>query len=111
MESGNESLKIFCHRLDGSQAGPHLLITAGVHGDEHEPMAAVRRMIKILDPKTISGTVTLVPLVNKPAFIRAARTGDDLLDLARTFPGTPDGTPTEQIADPISGMIREADFL
>ncbi len=111
MQSDNESLKIFSHRLDGSQFGPHLLITAGVHGDEYEPMAAAHRMIKILDPNTISGTVTLVPLVNKPAFMRGARTGDDLLDLARTFPGKPDGTPTEQIADLISGTIRRADYF
>ena len=26
-----------------ASAGPHLLITGGVHGDEFEPMAAIRR--------------------------------------------------------------------
>ena len=104
-------MEIFSHQITGSQVGPNLLIAAGVHGDEYEPMAAVRRLIQILDPETISGTVTLVPLVNKPAFMRAARTGEDMLDLARTFPGKLDGTPTEQIADLISGMIREADYF
>jgi hypothetical protein len=28
----------------GRQSGPHVLITGGVHGDEFEPMAAVRRL-------------------------------------------------------------------
>ena len=28
----------------GHEPGPHLLITGGVHGDEFEPMAAIRRL-------------------------------------------------------------------
>ena len=31
--------------FDGHTAGKHLLITGGVHGDEFEPMAAIRRVI------------------------------------------------------------------
>src|SRR5688572_30203089 len=53
------------HRtLTGPSAGPHLLITAGVHGDEFEPMAAVRQLIRTLDPRRLRGRMTLVPVVN-----------------------------------------------
>ncbi|MCH8241205.1 MAG: succinylglutamate desuccinylase/aspartoacylase family protein [Planctomycetes bacterium] len=31
--------------VEGQTTGPHLLITGGVHGDEFEPMAAIRRLI------------------------------------------------------------------
>lgn len=90
--------------------GPHLLITAGVHGDEYEPMVAIRRLMKTLDPKRIRGRVTLVPVVNEPAFRRAARTAEDGLDLARTCPGRPDGAITERIAHALSQIIRACDY-
>ena len=94
----------------GDDQGPHLLITAGVHGDEFEPMAAVRRLLKTLDARQLRGRVTLVPVVNEPAFRRGARTADDGLDLARTCPGRPDGSITERIADALSRLIRSADY-
>ena len=35
------------HIIEGQQPGPHLLITGGVHGDEWEPMVAIRRLIDL----------------------------------------------------------------
>lgn len=90
--------------------GPHLLITAGVHGDEFEPMAAVRRLIATLDARQLNGRVTLVPVVNEFAFRRGARTAEDGLDLARTCPGRADGSVTERVADALSRLIRTADY-
>jgi predicted deacylase len=97
-------------RIIGTNAGPRLLITGGVHGDEFEPMAAIRRLCRELAPDDLNGTVTLVPVVNEPAFRRGQRTGDDGLDLARTCPGRADGSTTEQIAAALTELIRAADF-
>ncbi len=94
----------------GTQPGPHLLITGGVHGDEFESIAAIHRLMKLLEPAQIRGRVTLVPVVNEPAFFRGKRTAEDDLDLARTCPGDPDGSVTEQIAHAVSSLIRTADF-
>jgi predicted deacylase len=91
-------------------ARPHLLLTGGVHGDEFEPMIALRRLARFLEGAKLRGRVTLVPIVNEPAFARGHRVGDDGLDLARTCPGRADGTPTEQIAHALSALIRSADF-
>src|SRR5688500_13219448 len=96
--------------VSGGQPGPRLLITGGVHGDEYEPMAAVRRLIGELDPSALRGTVTLVPVVNEPAFARCARMADDGLDLARTCPGRDDGSITERIAAALARLIRGADY-
>jgi len=93
----------------GSRERPHLLVTGGVHGDEFEPVAAIRRLGRVLDPAELQGTVTLVPVVNGPAFARGSRTAEDGLDLARTCPGRPDGSITEQIAHALSELIRSAD--
>lgn len=99
----------------GSAGGPHLLITGGVHGDEFEPMAAIRRLIHQFESHSseltgFRGTVTLIPIVNESAFLRGHRCGDDNLDLARTCPGRPDGSVTERTAFALSAAIRSADY-
>ena len=96
--------------IHGHQPGPKLLITAGVHGDEFEPMAAVRRLMKEVDPQHLRGKLTLVPVVNESAFRLGRRTGEDGKDLARTCPGREDGILTEQVAFALSQLIRSADF-
>lgn len=98
------------HEIHGQHPGPHLLITGGVHGDEFESMAAIRRLMTEIDPSQLKGRVTLVPVVNEPAFRRGHRTAEDGLDLARTCPGRIDGSLTEQIAHRLSELIRSADL-
>ena len=95
----------------GSDQGPHLLIVAGVHGDEYEPMATVRRLIKEVNSEQLRGRLTLVPCVNEAAFQRGSRVAEDGLDLARTCPGRADGSITEQTAHAVSDLIRQADYL
>jgi predicted deacylase len=90
---------------------PQLLIIAGVHGDEFEPMVAVRRLWESLVSTEVRGRITFAPIVNEPAFQRAQRTADDGLDLARTMPGRADGTITERVAAALAPLIREADYL
>jgi predicted deacylase len=97
--------------ITGHSPGPRLLVFGGVHGDEFEPMAAIRRLMRQLDPATLRGTVTAVPVVNEPAFLRGARTAEDGLDLARTFPGRADGTITERIAHAANALICQADYF
>lgn len=94
----------------GHRPGPHLLSTGGVHGDEFEPMAAVRQLARELRPEELRGKVTLVPVVNEPAFRLGSRCAEDGLDLARTCPGRADGSVTERIAFDVSQLIRSADL-
>jgi predicted deacylase len=108
----SHSLQTF--RFTGSEQGSHLLITGGVHGDEFEPIAAIRRLIHLFDrgdhtTSGLRGSVTFVPIVNQAAFLRGHRCADDGLDLARTCPGREDGSITEQTAWELSQLIRSAD--
>lgn len=98
------------HTIAGASVGPHLLITGGVHGDEFEPMAAVRRLIHTIDAGHLRGRVTLAPVVNEAAFARSRRTADDDLDLARTCPGDPHGSITQRTAHALSQLIRSANL-
>jgi len=106
---------MICHSFSGHDTGPHLLITGGVHGDEFEPIVAIRRLIQMFAPGTelaqsFIGKLTLVPVVNESAFLRGHRCGEDGLDLARTCPGSIDGSVTERTAHDLSQLIQSADY-
>ena len=83
----------------GAKAGPVLFVNAGVHGGEYPAVEAVIRLGKTLDPKKISGTVILMPVLNLPAF--RARTPFvcpvDNVNPNRVFPGDPHGSYSEQM--------------
>jgi len=96
--------------ITGSHDGPHLLVTGGVHGDEFEPMSAIRRLIRDVKADDLRGKLTLVPVVNEAAFLRGTRAAEDELDLARTCPGDPNGSITERTADALSKLIGTADY-
>src|ERR1700759_2896531 len=78
----------------GERAGPVLFVNAGVHGGEYPAIEAVIRLGKTIDPKQISGTVILMPVLNLPAF--KTRTPFvcpmDGVNPNRVFPGDPGGS-------------------
>lgn len=97
----------------GAKPGKTIVVLAGVHGDEYEGMWAAREVFKSLDPATMSGNYVSVPVCNPPAF--AARNRESPIDgqnLARVFPGNPNGTTSERTAAVlIEQVLPLADFL
>ncbi|UGX86450.1 N(2)-acetyl-L-2,4-diaminobutanoate deacetylase DoeB [Phyllobacterium meliloti] len=80
--------------------GPTALLSGGNHGDEYEGPVALFDLARTLEPKDISGTVIIVPAMNYPAFRAGTRTSPiDKGNMNRSFPGRPDGTVTQKIAD------------
>ena len=80
--------------------GPTALLTGGNHGDEYEGPIALFDLALKLDPAEVRGRVIIVPAMNYPAFLAGTRTSPiDRGNLNRSFPGRPDGTVTEKIAD------------
>src|SRR5881392_1135420 len=83
----------------GAKPGPVLFVNARVHGGEYPAVEAVIRLGKMLDPKKISGTVILMPVLNLPAF--RARIPFvcpiDNVNPNRVFPGDPSGSYSEQM--------------
>ncbi|WP_375227882.1 N(2)-acetyl-L-2,4-diaminobutanoate deacetylase DoeB [Roseobacter sp. S98] len=81
-------------------SGPTALITGGNHGDEYEGPLAILDAATSLDPAAVSGRIILIPFMNAPAVHAATRTSPiDGGNMNRAFPGRPDGTITEKIAD------------
>lgn len=89
------------------------MVLGGVHGDEYEGIVAVRAVFRSLDPTALAGTFLGVPVCNPPAFSAGRRESPvDGKNLARVFPGRPDGTVSDQIAHALNvTVIRHADFL
>ena len=80
--------------------GPTALFTGANHGDEYEGPVALFDLARSLTAEEISGQVIIVPALNYPAFLAARRTSPiDGGNLNRLFPGRPDGSLTEKIAD------------
>ncbi|RJT26718.1 N-alpha-acetyl diaminobutyric acid deacetylase DoeB [Mesorhizobium waimense] len=80
--------------------GPTALLTGGNHGDEYEGPIALFDLARSLKQHDISGRVIIVPAMNYPAFSAGTRTSPiDKGNLNRSFPGAPDGTVTQKIAD------------
>ncbi|MDE1198913.1 MAG: N(2)-acetyl-L-2,4-diaminobutanoate deacetylase DoeB [Pseudomonas sp.] len=80
--------------------GPTALLTGGNHGDEYEGPVALSKLAQRLTAEEVSGRVIIIPFMNTPAFHAGRRTSPiDKGNLNRSFPGKPDGTVTEKIAD------------
>lgn len=80
--------------------GPTALLTGGNHGDEYEGPIALFDLARTLKTEVVSGRVIIVPAMNYPAFRAGTRTSPiDKGNLNRAFPGSPDGTVTQKIAD------------
>lgn len=80
--------------------GPTALLTGGNHGDEYEGPVALSRLAQELRVEDVRGRVIIVPFMNTPAFHAGKRTSPiDAGNLNRSFPGRPDGTVTQKIAD------------
>lgn len=93
--------------------GPTALLTGANHGDEYEGPAALFELAHKLDPEEVSGRIIIVPALNYPAFRAGTRTSPiDRGNLNRSFPGRPDGTVTEKIADYVTRhLIPLADIV
>jgi uncharacterized protein len=84
----------------GARPGPTFLITAGIHAAEYTGVEAAIRLGRLLDPAEISGTVVIIPLLNRPGFYGRSIyvNPEDNDNMNRVFPGSPDGTWSERFA-------------
>lgn len=86
--------------------GPRVLLMAGNHGDEYEGQIALGKLIRALEPGSIRGRLTILPAANLPAVRAGRRTSPiDGGNLNRSFPGNPDGTPTEIVAHFVENVL------
>ena len=107
ISDGQDTVTIPITVFHGTKPGPVLGMTAGVHGYEYAPIMAGQQLIERIDPTKLSGTFILVQIANTNSFLsRSPFTSPlDGKNLNRVFPGSPDGTITERVADFITQEV------
>ncbi|MBI4028336.1 MAG: succinylglutamate desuccinylase/aspartoacylase family protein [Verrucomicrobia bacterium] len=98
----------------GQSLRPCLAVTAMIHGDEYEGFAAALSLWKASKKMKLRGSLLVLPVCNPWAAEIASRHSPKSLDgknLARIFPGRSGGTPTQQLAGFIWGLVSDADAL
>jgi uncharacterized protein len=95
--------------IHGAKAGPVLALVAGAHGTEYTSIIALEKLIGMLNPAEISGTVIIVPLINIPSFEQKVPHVNpiDKKSMNRFYPGKMDGTQTERASFLITKQVVE----
>jgi uncharacterized protein len=93
--------------VNGEKPGPVLALVSGAHGTEYTSIIAIEKLIDLLDPSQITGTVILVPLVNIQSFEQKVAHVNpvDNKSMNRFYPGKPDGTQTERASFLITEQV------
>lgn len=85
--------------INGRSPGPHVWLSAAIHGDELNGIEIVRRVMRELDARTLRGAVLAAPIVNPLGFTIESRYLPDRRDLNRSFPGSPRGSTASRLAN------------
>lgn len=95
--------------VNGAKPGKVLALAAGSHGTEYASVIALERLIGLLDPAAISGTVIIVPLINTASFERIVPHLNpvDGKNMNRFFPGSMQGTQTERASFMLTREVIE----
>jgi uncharacterized protein len=95
--------------IHGTKPGPVLALVAGSHGTEYASIIALEKLIALLNPAEISGTVIIVPLINIPSFEQKVPHLNpvDKKSMNRFYPGKMDGTQTERASYLITKQVVE----
>ena len=95
--------------IHGTKPGPVLALVAGAHGTEYTSIIALEKLIDVLNPTEISGTVIIVPLINIQSFEQKVPHVNpvDKKSMNRFYPGRLDGTQTERVSYLITKEVVE----
>jgi len=95
--------------VHGARPGPVLALVSGSHGTEYASIIALEKLIGMLDPQAIAGTVIILPLVNVASFEQKVPHLNpvDRKNMNRFYPGNPNGSQTERASDLITRQVVE----
>lgn len=91
-------LSLPVHVINGHSDGPHLWLSAAIHGDELNGVEIIRQVLEQVKPNKLQGALLAVPIVNIFGFIEQSRYLPDRRDLNRSFPGSARGSLAGRIA-------------
>jgi uncharacterized protein len=98
----------------GAKPGPVLALVSGAHGTEYASIIALEKILSLINPTELSGTVIVVPLINIPSFEQKVPHLNpvDRKSMNRFYPGKIDGTQTERASFLITKqVVDQSDHL
>ena len=99
--------------VTGDQPGPHVVITAGIHGAEYPGIVSAIRIYQELEPKNVHGKVTVVTISSVKAYESRSMfvCPVDGKNPNRFFPGSQKGTYTEVMVNCLfENVISKGDY-
>lgn len=84
--------------IRGQEPGPHLFISAAIHGDEINGVEIIRRLLQKPALNKLKGCLIAAPVVNVFGFNNKSRYLPDRRDLNRCFPGNRRGSLASRLA-------------
>jgi len=100
--------------ITGARPGRVTAFVAGSHGTEYASIVALTRLIPQIDPKTLSGTVIIAPLLNIASFeqMTVHTNPIDKKGMNRLYPGDAGGTQTQRaLALVAQQIVKPADVI
>jgi len=95
--------------IHGLKPGKVVAFVAGSHGTEYASTVALTRLITRIDPKLLTGTVIVAPLLNVASFeqMTVHTNPIDRKGMNAGYPGSKDGTQTERALALVAAQIVE----
>lgn len=112
-ETASTIVKIPVGVINGSESGPKLAITAGIHCTEYEGIEAVCRIYRNIDPTKLKGSLFICFVINTPGFQYGTHYVNPLdnKNMNRFYPGDPNGTITDQMCYVVfNEIIRQGEY-
>ncbi|HEX5070352.1 MAG TPA: succinylglutamate desuccinylase/aspartoacylase family protein [Vicinamibacterales bacterium] len=93
--------------IHGAKPGPVVAFVAGSHGTEYASVVALTRFITRVDPKLLTGSVIVAPLLNVASFeqMTVHTNPIDKKGMNAGYPGNKDGTQTERALAMVAAQI------
>lgn len=104
----DEELEIPMLFLIGDSPGPTNLVNGGTHGDEFEGPEAIRRFWHSVTPERVRGSIVLIPVLNLPAYLAAARNNPrDGVDMSGAWGDHVPDSPTSRIVNELKRRVLQ----
>jgi predicted deacylase len=100
--------------INGARPGRVVAFVAGSHGTEYASIVALTRLIERIDPRTLSGTVIVAPLLNVASFeqMTVHLNPIDRKGMNSQYPGKATGTQSERaLALVATNIVDPADVI
>jgi len=105
--------------VNGALDGPTLAVTGGLYPTEYCGVESAARLYQLINPEELSGRFITIPVINMSTFqfrtpmfnlVSSSTTPLDSGRINSSFPGNPDGRPTEVLAHKVFNILSKADY-